>query len=198
MCLVSHAFSLTLSCFQVDHAIAAFLIRALDLVGTFAAECNTACKLSNAQLSNQDITDMARIASRELLVADSPFLCTVRMQVTRRPFGVALQSAASIPPPWQAFPSDIAQGAHSRRASQALSQVGMEQTFRAEKALVEAEVIERDNQLDSVLQTITGALLPSLLPPWSGSSTPFPTAPYHTPLTPPSCVAPTLLATPAP
>jgi len=99
--------------FKVDQAIAAFLARALDLVGTFRVECGEQCRLNSPSLTDRDVTLMARVAARELLVADSPFLCTVRMQI------------------------------------------GMEQTIRAEKAFVEGELTERDNQLDKVLRAIT-------------------------------------------
>lgn len=126
---------------QVDQAIAAFLARALDLVGTFRVECGEQCRLNSPSLTDRDVTLMARVAARELLVADSPFLCTVRMQVRRRP-GSREGLLAATPAP---------DASRARRP-----QIGMEQTIRAEKAFVEGELTERDNQLDKVLRAITG------------------------------------------
>ena len=96
----------------MDHAIATFVVRSLHESGVLQSELGPTAHLGSGDIPEALLAKIAGLASRELLVADSPFLCTVRMQV------------------------------------------GMEQTFRREKASVESELVDRDGHLEALLAVI--------------------------------------------
>lgn len=63
---------------QVDLAIAAFVARALDVQRVLGGEPST---LGNAHAPDEAIFEMGRSVADRLLVPDSPFLATLRMQL---------------------------------------------------------------------------------------------------------------------